>query len=309
MIKEKHIDIVIVNWNSGKFLSKCITSLIDNDSALINKIIIVDNASSDKSADFLKDINFNKIKYIKLNSNEGFARGCNIGAASSQSKYILFLNPDAQINNGSIELTHSFMEMDTSSDIGICGVRLQNDINFDYSCSRFPSLKNLFFEILGIAKLFPKYGRLMKDFDHKKSMKVDQVIGAFFLTRASLFARLKGFDERFFVYYEEVDFSLRAKKIGFSSFFLANANAYHYGGGASKNVMAKRTFYNLRSRVLYFKKNSSKLIYFFAMLLILFIEPITRNIFFILKLSMNDIRENIKAYVLFFNWIIKEHLK
>ena len=84
---------------------------------------------------------------------------------------------------------------------------------------------------------------------------VDQIIGAFFLIRRHLFEQCSGFDERFFVYYEEVDLALRAKSLGYSSFYLASVNAFHSGGGTTQSVKALRLFYSLRSRIIYAEKH------------------------------------------------------
>ena len=95
----------------------------------------------------------------------------------------------------------------------------------------------------------------MKDWDHKKSRTVDQVIGAFFVIKRGLFEALDGFDERYFVYFEEVDLSYRLRLAGYRSWYLAEARAYHKGGGVSDKVKAHRLFYSLRSRILFARKH------------------------------------------------------
>jgi GT2 family glycosyltransferase len=95
----------------------------------------------------------------------------------------------------------------------------------------------------------------MTDWDHKTSRPVDQLIGAFFLTRRALFEHLGGFDERFFVYFEEVDFSYRAWKQGWQSYYLSEATAYHRGQGTTDRIKGLRLFYSLRSRIQYAHKH------------------------------------------------------
>ena len=99
----------------------------------------------------------------------------------------------------------NFMEKESSSDIGICGIQLKDERGISASCSRFPSVFNILSSSIGLAKLFFKLGAPMKDFSHKSSIEVDQVMGAFFLIRRDLFHQCNGFDEQFFVYFEEVD--------------------------------------------------------------------------------------------------------
>ena len=135
----------------------------------------------------------------------------------------------------SIDKSINFLEDSIHSKYGICGISLTDNEKINATCFRFPSIKLLLFEALGIAKINKKFGRQMLDWDHNHIKRVDQVIGAYFLVRKNLFEILNGFDERFFVYFEEVDFSLRAKKKGFYSIYNNEITCFHYGGVAQKN--------------------------------------------------------------------------
>jgi len=300
-MKNSLVDIVIVNWNAGNYLNNCIRSIIANKNENIGKVIIVDNGSTDQSLELLpKNIDF--ITVIKEKINHGFGKACNIGATYTNSKYILFLNPDTEINKSSIEGALNFMEQENSSEVGICGIQLRDEQGITASCSRFPSLFNIFNSSTGLSKLFFKFGSPMKDFSHKLSTEVDQVMGAFFFIKSDLFNECNGFDEQFFVYYEEVDLSKRINDLGLKSFFLADCYAYHVGGGVSKQVKAQRLFYSLRSRILYSKKHFNFLSYFLIYFLSLFVEPISRITFSLLKLEFKAIFETISAYKLLFKW-------
>jgi GT2 family glycosyltransferase len=119
----------------------------------------------------------------------------------------------------------------------------------------------------------------MTEWDHRDSRQVDQVIGAFFLVRRSLFESLEGFDERFFVYFEEVDFSYRASQLGWSSFYLAEAQAHHREHGTTEQVKALRMFYSLRSRIQYVQKHFRKPASIGLTLATLLAEPFPRLLF------------------------------
>ncbi len=95
----------------------------------------------------------------------------------------------------------------------------------------------------------------MLDWDHRQNREVDHAMGSFFLVRNILFKKLQGFDERYFVYLEDLDFSLRAKQAGFVSYYFTDAAAYHKGGGTSEQIKARRLFYSLHSRILYWYKH------------------------------------------------------
>lgn len=146
----------------------------------------------------------------------------------------------------------------------------------------------------------------MRDFSHASIKEVDQVMGAFFLIRTKLFNQCKGFDERFFVYYEEVDLSKRVSQLGYKSVFLPNSNAFHVGGGASRNVKATRLFYSLRSKYLYTTKHFNYYHRFIAIISIFLLEPISRIIFNIFKLNYKGIAQTSYAYAMLASWFFKK---
>ena len=211
-----HLDIVIVNWNSGDFLKKCLNSLNHFGLNEIQKVVIIDNNSSDDSCILDKSYEFN-LEVVKNQKNVGFGSACNQGAELCSSQYILFLNPDTQIFENSLSLPLDFINNDSNSNIGITGVRLvDKDGNYSTSCARFPSAKRYFFRAIGLTTFFPKFFQytIMTNTESPNSGIVDQINGAFFLIRHDLFKKLNGFDERFFVYMDEVDLSYRAKNWG-----------------------------------------------------------------------------------------------
>lgn len=303
-MKKSLVDIVIVNWNAGVLLKHCIDSVIEYKNENIGSIIVVDNGSTDNSMSLLpKDKNYIKLVYEEVNN--GFGKACNIGARQTSSEYILFLNPDTVINESSVDGALEFMEKDGLCNTGICGIQLIDDNGISASCSRFPSVSNILCSSIGLSKLFPILGAPMKEFSHEIDKEVDQVMGAFFLIRSSLFKKCSGFDERYFVYYEEVDLSKRANRLGYKSQFLSNINAYHVGGGVSRKVKAERLFYSLRSKFLYANKHFN----FFSYLLVVFsifsTELISRTIFSLLKLDFSTLFETINAYKMLILWTLK----
>jgi len=111
--------------------------------------------------------------------------------------------------------------------------------------------------MVGLDRVLPKIfkSHFMTEWDHQASREVDQVMGAFFLVRRSVFEILGGFDERFFVYFEEVDLAVRARARGWRTFYLSEAQAYHKGGGTTHRIKSTSLFYSLRSRMLYAYKH------------------------------------------------------
>lgn len=292
------LDIVIVNWNTGLQLVECIRSLkgAEQGGIEIRKVVIVDNASSDGSAAGLSDRDL-PLHVIRNSTNRGFAAACNQGARTCDSEFILFLNPDTVLQSDSLAGPLRFMSAAENASVGICGIQLVDENgNVARSCSRFPTPKRLWAQILGLDRFYPSSTQKMHDWDHRGSRTVDQVIGAFFLIRRSLFVTLCGFDERFFLYFEEVDLALRARNLGFHNHYLANARAFHRGGGSSDQIRAKRLFYVLRSRILYSYKHFGAVPFIAVFLATIFIEPFTRLVSALGKGSICDVKATVEGY-------------
>ena len=298
----KKVSIIIVNWNTGNLLDKCLLSISRFSNSLVKSVVVVDNNSDDQSYNCVKL--YKNVELIRLEKNYGFAKACNIGAKNCNSDYFLFLNPDARLTKLTLVGLVEYMDSPESKDIGISGAQLlDNNGQVTYSCSRFPSLSRYLFYSIGLVKIFPSLGSPMRDWSHASNREVDQVMGALFFVRSSLFYSLKGFDERFFVYMEEVDFSFRAKLQGSKSFFLASVNAYHVGGGSSDKVKAKRVFYSRRSRILYMAKHYSIFQTIATIFISISIEPLSKIIFGIIKLSMFSVIESIQSYLMLLRWL------
>jgi GT2 family glycosyltransferase len=294
------LDIILVNWNSGNRLTEAITSIAQHHNSLVTSVIVIDNASTDASltsVEALTDLPF-PLRIIRNLANRGFGAACNQGAALAGSEYLLFLNPDTRLFQHSLSAPLAFMRRLENGDVGIVGIQLVDEQNhITRSCSRFPSVGIFLSQALGLNRL-PGLQHLalgMSEWMHNSTCKVDQIMGAFFFIRHSLFELLGGFDERFFVYFEEVDLSLRAHQAGWRSVYLADAKAFHAGGGASRQVKANRLFYSLRSRLLYGFKHFTS---FRAWLLVgvtLLIEPLTRVVFSLTNGGLADVRNTLKG--------------
>jgi len=294
------LDIVIVNWNSGIQLKKCLESIATTrqDNYRLDRVVVVDNASADGSTEKLGNLGI-RLVVIRNETNRGFAAACNQGARGSAADYLLFLNPDTRVLEDSLEKPIAFMEHPSNSKVGIVGIQLVGDDGeIHRSCTRFPEPRHFLSQMLGLVRLFPRHfpSHFMATWDHRESRKVNHVIGAFYLIRRKVFKKLKGFDERFFVYLEDLDLSNRAFVAGWQAFYLADARAYHKGGGTSEQVKAVRLFYALRSRILYGYKHFRCWPATGLMLGTLFLEPLARIGLGISIRSPGTIKETAKAW-------------
>jgi N-acetylglucosaminyl-diphospho-decaprenol L-rhamnosyltransferase len=283
-------DIVIVNWNSGHFLERCVSSIFTGgNEKFIHQVIIIDNNSSDDSALFAGELN--RVTFIRNKENLGFAKACNQGFKQCTSEYVLLLNPDAVLMEDTLKDGEVFLENRT--DVDIMGCQLVDDNgHISPSCSRFPTPLHIFFDASGLSKIAPRIftpATVMTDWDHTESRFSDQVMGAFMLIRKTVFDKLGYFDERFFVYYEEVDFCKRLSLINGKVFYNTAIKSIHSGEGTTNKVKAFRLFLSLRSRLLYSQKYFSKPGYILVWAATFFIEPFARSIFLLLKLSPGEI--------------------
>jgi N-acetylglucosaminyl-diphospho-decaprenol L-rhamnosyltransferase len=294
------IDVVIVDFNTGQLIQDCLGSLAQHVPRLsrLARVVVVDNASSKPTADFL-NVNNLPLQIIRNSENRGFAAACNQGAACGEAPYILFLNPDTVLQPDSMSVPIEFMERPENARVGICGIQLVDKRGqVGRTCARFPTTSIFVAKMLGLDRLWPQRfpPHFMVEWDHTVTRRVDQVMGAFFLVRRSLFEALGGFDERFFVYFEEVDFSWRARQAGWLTYYVAEAQVYHRGGGTSEQVKASRLFYSLRSRILYGYKHFGWLSATVLALATLVIEPITRVGLALAHASGQSVPETLRAY-------------
>lgn len=296
------IDVIIVNWNAGWQLRTCVDSVVQHAATAVKKIVVVDNGSADGSDRFVESLA--GVTLIRAGANLGFGKACNLGAQNADSEYLLFLNPDAALHADTLPKALSYMQDPVNAKVGICGVQLLDEAgHISRSCTRFPSALGFVTHAVGLDRVFPRLGHFMAEWDHAQTREVDHVIGAFFLVRRALFEALGGFDERFFVYLEDLDFSCRARRAGWRSVYLADARAFHAGGGTSNQVKARRLFYSLRSRLLYAFKHFSWLGAMGVLLATLLVEPWSRSALALLRLSWSGLKETWAAYGLLWRWL------
>lgn len=295
------IDIVIINWNSGNLLRVCIDSIIHNKNIIyVRNIFVLDNNSCDNSIALIPT--HNKVKIIKNNQNLGFAKAANQGFHKCTEEYILLLNPDTKLFNDTLCKCYQFMEQNKQIDILGCQL-LNNDGSIAPSCSRFPTPIRFLTDAMGLAKLFPKLFKpalIMEDWDHKTSRFVDQIMGAFMFLRRDLFEKVGYFDERFFVYFEELDFSKRFSELGGRSFFNSDIKIIHSGAGTTQSVKSYRLFLNLSSRLKYGKKHFSFIGYCILWISTTLIEPVPRIILGWWRYGSQEVKEILNGYRLLF---------
>lgn len=254
------LSVVIVSWNVKENLANCLKSIEENPASEPFEVIVVDNASSDGTVESVKN-NFHQAVVIANDRNLGFAAANNQGIEKSQGEYILLLNPDTIVHSGSLDVLIEFM--DKNEDVGICGPQLLNqDGTIQSSVRCFPTFRGALYRhtVIKYLGLFKNEYRkwLMKSFDHKTKMDVDQVMGAALMVRRLIIEDVGAMDEQFFMYYEEVDLCFRTKQAGWRVVFMPEAVITHLGGQSSGQIPMKKQMMAITSLLKFFRKHRGK---------------------------------------------------
>jgi GT2 family glycosyltransferase len=257
------VSIIILNYKSRGLLKQCLRGLLTLSVDFQYEIIVVDNNSGDGTDEMMRR-EFPAVLFFQAGENRGFAAGNNLGIKHAQGRYFLIMNPDISILNNTLEKMFSFMERHDR--VGIAAPKLLNpDGSTQTSCRRFPSPSIIFLRRTPFGKLPSAEKRLrhylMLDVEHDNNMYVDWVLGACMLVRRAAMERVGMMDERFFLYFEDVDWCRRFWELDFPIAYLgAEAELIHFHQRLSavnpglKGVFSYATRVHLASGVKYFAK-------------------------------------------------------
>lgn len=250
------LSIIIVNYNSIDVLRNCLSSLTDLDAKINFEVIIIDNASSE-SITKLENF-FPKYKFLYNEKNIGFAAANNIGIKQAKGEFILLLNPDTLVNEYSFQPMIAYLE--NHDDVAIVGCKIYNaDGEKERSTHSFPSLLKEFMHANQFLKNFigyeSRFAMFLKKFfqsksfesywDHNSIKEVDHVTGACMMIKKEAIDKVGLLDEAFFLYNEEVEWSLRFKSAGYKSVFVPDSSIIHLFGYSTKQRVQKQTVNNL----------------------------------------------------------------
>ena len=261
--------VVIVTWNNADIIANALRSLIDDlrDSGLRYEVWVVDSASDDQSAEIVRR-EFPAVQLIENKTNIGFAAANNLalrklgfGSAALSSDLpsaVYLLNPDTVTHPGATRgLYDALMSL---SAVGVVGARLTfADGSFQHSAFRFPGLRQIW------AELFPTAGRLIDGgfngryprawYAGTEAFEVDFTLGATMMLKREVIEQTGMFDEDFFIYCEEVDWSWRIRKQGWRILCVPRARVTHIGGGSTSQVRPSSLIHLWKSRLLLYEKH------------------------------------------------------
>ncbi|HKP12740.1 MAG TPA: glycosyltransferase family 2 protein [Blastocatellia bacterium] len=230
------LSIIIVNWNTRDITRDCLRSVREHAGGVAYEVIVVDNASSDGSAEMIR-AEFPKVHLIANDENVGFGRANNQAMRVARGRYFLLLNSDTVIFDDSIQRLVSFIADDPR--IGIAGCKLLfEDGTLQSSCSRFPSIRVALLEDLMLYKFLPRrlQGELLLGgyWPHDRARDVEAVWGAAMMVRRRVFEQTGGFDERIFMYGEDLEWCMRVHDRGWRIAFTPEAAIVHLNHKSSE---------------------------------------------------------------------------
>lgn len=228
------ISIIIVSFNTKDFTLGCIDSIYSSQTKCGYEIIVIDNKSSDGSVDVLRKVwrKHKNLTLVENKSNLGFAKAVNIGIRMAKGKHVLLLNSDTEVKKGALDKLVEFVE--ENDDVGVVGAKLLNtDGGIQKSVFHFPTISRAIREYwLGQKGAYELYSPGVN-----RPIAVDSVMGAAFLISFTARKQVRFLDERYFMYFEDLDYCRKVWDLGLKVYYLPSAEVYHYHGESGKDIV------------------------------------------------------------------------
>ena len=249
------LSVVIPSWNTRDLLRECLRTL-DEAAKPVTEVIVVDNASTDGSADMVA-AEFPAVRLVRNAENTGFAKGCNRGIALARGTHVLVHNADTEVRPDALELLVAWL--DEHPDYGAAAPRLVNvDGSTQGGCMAFPSLATPLWFGTPLERWFPDSRELrryfLRDWDHEDDRDVDQPPAACFLVRKAVLDEVGAFDEELWLFFNDVDLSLRLAKAGYRTRFVHAARVLHHVGASTSQFATMHVEWQ-KNRLHYYRKH------------------------------------------------------
>jgi len=259
------VSVLLVSFNTKSLLPRCFESIRQSAGSLSYEVIVVDNASRDGSAEFIRQ-NYPEVKLIESGANLGFGNANNLGLPQVTGEYLVLLNTDAFLVGDALE--RSVKRMRERPEVGMAGARLTGEQGeWQPSARSFPTVWREFLVLSGLSARYPKspvFGKPdLTHLDQGREILCDWVPGAFAVLPKTLVDRLGLFDPAFFLYSEEVDLCLRIRRAGLQVAYWPDVHVIHLGGASASTFSDKlisksgkqMQLWQLQSQFLYYRKN------------------------------------------------------
>lgn len=253
------VSVIIVSWNVREYMSRCLQSLekCKNDGI---EVIVIDNASTDGSADYIRQA-FPTVTLITNTDNRGFGKAVNQGIVAAFSEYCFVLNPDTEVPCGAIARLYEFME--THHKVGIAGPHLITKAGTTIPSVRgnptFVSQALVLLKLHHVLGFLPTLMRYFKrGFDYRKEQEVTQIMGTAMMIRKKVIDQVGGFDESFFLLFEEVDFCKCVKSVGWQICYVPSVEIIDYASQSFRQLTAVARARLFNTSLLYYAKKHWK---------------------------------------------------
>ena len=246
------LSIILVNYNDRTHVGACLSGILVEKGGVDLEVIVVDNASSDGSPELIRE-RFSEVLFIASEENLGFSCANNKGFQQSSGEFILFLNTDTRIDPGTLESLLSWMR--ANPDCGGIGPLLFDErkefqVSFGGSRGFFPEMRDKLF----LNSLWKRRIRKMQN-----PSDTDWISAACLLVRRSAFKSVDGFDERFFLYFEDIDLCLRIRQAGWRLTVLPDVQVFHAGGASTSALSLRSRYFYRQSQLYYYEKHNSRI--------------------------------------------------
>lgn len=250
-----NLSIIIVSWNVKEKLRENLKALYKSEGDFDFEVFVVDNNSNDKSAEMIAQ-EFLQVNLIENKNNLGFAKANNQAIKEACGDFVLLLNPDMRVFPDTLKKSLKWMKENKQANVAGCKLVDEKGKTVPH-VRRFPGFWDQLAIVLKIPHIFPnvldKY--LMKDFDYNKASKVDSIRGSFFMIRREALDKVGGLDERFFIWFEEVDFCRQVWENRGEVWYFPEASCLDYFGQSFAQVKRVKTQKYFRDSMLkYFQK-------------------------------------------------------
>jgi GT2 family glycosyltransferase len=295
------LSFILVNWNTKGLILEALRSIIDTDHGYAYEIFVVDNGSADGSPEAIGKA-FPQIHLIRNDTNQGFARAVNQALNRTGGRYIVLLNSDARLQEGTVQALMVFME--DNPDVGIAGGQLINaDGSLQNSIAPFPSLATELLNRRLLRTLFPRYYP-GKEQEYPFPIDVDSLVGACIIVRRKAIDEVGNLDEGYFFFMEETDWCLRMREKGWRVSFVPHARILHLQGSsaAMAKAEAKIEFYRSRYRLFTKWQGRTKMILLKLGLMLRLIGEVAANFFLLWK---QRYRERWRTYCRLLLWHLR----
>ena len=249
------LSIILVNYNGQQFLENCLKSILKHLQDINYEVIIVDNSSVDDSIKIIKD-SFPSFQLICSKTNLGFGKANNLAGKYSQGEYLLFLNTDTILTENTPKILSDHLNQ--NKEVAAIGSRITfQDGSYQLSCGKLPNLiVELIYKIRAtLDNRWHSFFSSLYNRIYSKEQEVGWVTGACLMIRRDVFEELEGFDELFFMYFEDVDICKRVHDLGLKVVYYPKTSLIHLLGGSSHNIKKKVSSYYRDSQLYYYQKH------------------------------------------------------